>query len=167
MDVTTTAFHVVHDADGGVPAMAQFLGKARGTLDHELKPPRESFYKLGLVDALKITKRSGDHRILYAFAEECDHICLPAPRSLLDVDASTEKVLTRASRLSQAIAASFQELNAALADGKVSAGELARYEADAIDVIAAMTAVVRDMRAKMNRDVAQHHAAVEACRGEL
>lgn len=166
MDVITAAFNVVHDADGGVPAMAQVLGKARGTLDHELNPPAGSSAKLGLRDAVKISKRARDFRILYAFAEECEHLCLPAPQNP-SKDDSTEAVLKKACQLSRTIATSFEEMNAALADGTITPAELRTYERDAIQVIAAISDVVRAMRAKMAGDLERHRTAVEEARGSV
>jgi hypothetical protein len=164
MDVITAAFNVVHDCEGGSGAIAQLLGKARGTIDNEVNPPRGSYAKLGLLDAVKVTKKTGDHRILYAFAEECEHICLPAPRGPVDPDASTEKILTKASKLSGEIATEFQQLNQALADGDVSPRELERFERESLVVVAAIADVVRAMRSKMEGDLARHHAAVEDTR---
>ncbi len=164
MDVLTAAFNVVHDGEGGSASIAELLGKHRGTVDHEVNPPKGSTAKLGLLDAVKISKRRRDYRILYAFAEECGHLCIPAPTFQVDVDSSTEKVLLKASKLSGEIAESFERMNQALGDGNVSTAELASFEREALDVVAAIAEVVRAMRSKMEGDLARHHAAVEAAR---
>lgn len=164
MDVRTAAFHVVHDIEGGTSAVAEFLGKARNTIDHEVRPPQGSTYKLGLFDAVKITKRYQDFRILYAFADECDHICLPAPSAPTDPDGTTEKVLAKACNLSREIAKTFEKMNSALADGSITAGEFADFEQECGQVVAAIGTVVRAMRAKMDGDLSRRHAAVEDAR---
>jgi hypothetical protein len=167
MDVAKAAFNVVHDCEGGSGAVAALLGKVRGTIDHEVNPPKGSTAKFGLLDAAKVTKWSRDFRILYAFAEECDHLCIPAPRGTDDFDGSTEKVLTKASTLSREIARTFEEMSTALADGNVSPVELEKFEHEALDVVAAIADVVRAMRSKMEGDRARHHAAVETARRSI
>ena len=164
MDVAKAAFNVIHDGEGGSGAVAALLGKVRGTIDHEVNPPKGSSAKFGLLDAVKVTKWRRDFRILYAFAEECEHLCIPAPRSTADPDGSTEKVLTKASRLSREIANTFEEMSSALSDGDVSQNELDKFEHEALDVVAAIAEVVRAMRSKMEGDLARHHAAVEGAR---
>lgn len=163
MDVLTAAFHVVHDSEGGSAALAAFLSKARGTLDHEVNPPKGSSAKFGLVDAFKVSKRLEDFRILYAFAEGCDHVCFPAPRAS-DGAATTEQVLQRAMQLSREFAESFEVMNRTLADGQVRPNELADFEREAQQVIVALAAVSRALRAKMDGDLASHQAAVETVR---
>lgn len=167
MNVKTAAFNVVHDGEGGSMAVAQLLGKARGTIDHEVNPPQGSTAKFGLLDAIKVTKFKRDYRILYAFAEECDHLCLPAPVRAEYADASTENILAKASKLSLEIARTFEKMNSSLADGDVSPKELADFEAEVLEAIAAHADVVRAMRSKMNSDLERHRAAVEAARQGL
>jgi len=162
MDVLTAAFHVVHDGPGGAGAIAQLLGKARGTLDHEVNPPQGSSAKLGLLDAVKISKLRRDWRILYAIADECGHVCFPRP-DMVSGDATTQGVLTRASELAREIAETFQEVNTALADGTVTPTEMARVERECMEAIAALTDVARAMRAKAEHDA--HDAETKVSRG--
>lgn len=163
MDVLKAAFNVVHDGQGGSEAIAELLGKRRGTIDHEVNPPVGATAKFGLVDAVKVTKYRRDYRILYAFAEECDHICIPRPEPL-GGDPSTELILRTATNLSREFAESFEKLHGALADGNVSSADLMAYESEALDVMGALAEVVRAMRGKMEADVAAHHAAVALAR---
>ena len=153
MDVLTAAFHVVHDGQGGAGTVAGLLGKARGTLDHEVNPPTGSSAKLGLVDAVKISLYRRDWRILYAFADECGHVCIPRPEAVAG-DASTQSVLARASVLAREMSDTFQVVNASLADGTVTPTEMGRVERECVEAIAALTDVARAMREKMDADVA-------------
>lgn len=156
MDVLTAAFHLVHDGPGGSGAIAQFLGKARGTLDHEVNPPQGSSAKLGLLDAVKISKLRRDWRVLHAFADECGHACFPRPDAWGGGDATTQDVLFRATELAREIAETFGEVNASLSDGTVTPNELEQVERECMETITALTAVARAMREKMESD--QAHA---------
>jgi hypothetical protein len=163
MNVLKAAFNVVHDGDGGAGAVAELLGRRSATIDHEVNPTPGSTAKFGLVDAVKLTRWRRDYRILYAFAEECGHICVPAPASTSG-DSTTQEILAKASKLSEEIAQSFARLNGALSDGTITGGELAEYEREAMDVIAAVADVVRATRSKMEGDLERRHAAIEAAR---
>lgn len=158
MDVLTAAFHVVHDGPGGAGAVAQFLGKARGTLDHEVNPPQGSSAKLGLLDAVKISKLRRDHRILFAVADELGYVCIARPEAA-GGDATTQDVLRRAGTLAREVAETFQEVNSSLADGTVTPNEMARVERECMETVTALTDVARAMREKMEADAAASRCA--------
>ena len=154
MDVLKAAFNVVHDGEGGAAAIAELLGKRRDSLDHEVRPSPGSTAKLGLVDAVKISKYRRDWRILYAFADECGHVCIPRVEVAAE-DATTQGVLSRAAELAREVGETFQEVNSALADGTVTPNEMASVERECMELIAAVTDVVRIMRAKADQDAAR------------
>lgn len=159
MDVLSAAFNVVHDA-GGAAAVGQRIGKRPGNLAHELHPPPGSTAKLGLLDAIKITLLTRDFRILYAFADECGHICIPHQEAAHG-DVSTNDVLMRASHLAREIAETFGVIHGALADGVVTPNEMAKVERESMEAIAAITDVVRAMRDKMDSDQASRRRISE------
>ncbi|WP_349745347.1 phage regulatory CII family protein [Roseateles cavernae] len=76
MNLVDVAGLVVRDY-GGARAMAARLGKAPGSLSHELNPPEGSAAKLGLLTAEEITQKARDYRILLAFAQNCGFMAVP------------------------------------------------------------------------------------------
>ncbi|OGB26207.1 MAG: hypothetical protein A3I66_00715 [Burkholderiales bacterium RIFCSPLOWO2_02_FULL_57_36] len=84
MDLRDVAANVVHDYPGGAPSLAPRINKNPTTLAHELNGT--GLAKLGLLDAEKITLRTGDLRILEAFALNCGQMLVPLPEALTQAD---------------------------------------------------------------------------------
>jgi hypothetical protein len=162
MDSLTAAFHVAHDYPGGVAAIAQVLGKAAGTLHHELHPPLGASAKLGLKDAIKITLLAKNFRILYAFADECGHVCFPRPDLAGAVDTTTQGVLDRATVVLRETAEAIQAVSLALVDGDVTPNEQLKVERECMEAIAAITDVARALREKMVADIASRRPGTSA-----
>ena len=96
--------------------------QAASTLCHELDPDY-AMAKLGLADAVKITKRTRDLRILQAFAADCGQYVLPLP----DLEAGgdvTEHII----RCTKEFSDYLQAFSASMADGRVTDNELARCQ---------------------------------------
>lgn len=134
MNVLDAAFHTVHDYDGGAEALALRLCKSPNTLRHEVRPPRDSTAKLGLLTAIEIMEFSGDLRILNAMCARLN--CTP-PVPLPCVD--DENGVT--SRHVAVVAQEFSELMAEVArdacDGEITDNELARLERSFNEMVAA------------------------------
>lgn len=78
---------------GGVDKLGEALGKRRGVLRNELSPRRPaSTAKLGLVDALRAMRRTGDLRLLHAMCLEFGHMAIPLPEAARDADTSANVV---------------------------------------------------------------------------
>jgi|APFEC2959095171_1045051.scaffolds.fasta_scaffold05167_2 hypothetical protein len=138
MDVKTAAFNVGHDFEGGVVALAPSIGKNANTLNAELAGIGSA--KLGLADAVKMTVRAKDYRILDAFATVCGRMCIPLPE-MLDVEGDDcMRALADSSReYSELVAATCASL---ADDGQFSANELLQLQTEAGQAIAAINALV-------------------------
>jgi hypothetical protein len=81
LSVLDAAFNVAHDfKPGGASGLARAMDCNPTTLSHEIKATAGA--KLGLATAVKMTVRSGDMRILNAFAAECGAMVVLLPESL-------------------------------------------------------------------------------------
>lgn len=111
---------VAEDYPGGAHALAARIDKPPSTFAHELAGAGGA--KLGLKTAVAMSTRTGDMRILNAFAAELGAMVLPLP--VLSIDAGEDAL-----RLVGDMAREFGDVvaaySAALADGKVTANELA------------------------------------------
>ena len=136
------AFNVVHDYPGGAAALSDRLGKGRWALSHEVKG--DGTAKFGLADAVKVSLLTGDTRIAQAFAQAVGGAFVPglvASRGLGDEDLSAVGETMR--EVSEAVSS----FCAAMADGKVSANELAAFEAEALEGVQCLMALVARARA--------------------
>lgn len=123
MDLLLAAYHTVHDYRGGASTLGTLLGKAGGTLSHEVCPPEGSKAKLGLLDAAKIVEISRDQRIAHAFAARCGGMFVPLAG--LDVDAPD---MAQIAEVAREFADVMAEAAKGLADGTVTDNELGRIE---------------------------------------
>lgn len=137
MDVLTAAANVVEDYPGGAAALAPQIGKAGSTLAHEIDR-NYATAKLGLHDAVKISKRTGDNRILQAFAAECSHYVLPIPEIGERGDV-TERVVTYTQEVGQYLSAVAESIR----DNLVTDNELAKCERELGEMIGAASSLMR------------------------
>lgn len=143
MNVLDAAYHTVHDYAGGSASLAPRLGKNPGTLSHEVKPPKDSTAKLGLIDAIKIMAMTGDHRMLHATAAELGHLCVPMPTAEQVGETSAEHL----SRIAREFADVLGEVSTAMGDGRVSDNELRRIERQWSELVAAGQLMLRHFTA--------------------
>lgn len=141
MNILDAAYNVVHDYPGGAHSLGPRMGKNPNTLNHEVAG--DGTAKFGLVDAVKATRLSGDFRILHAFAESCDHACIPLPPSS---SAPTSSVLAALAQSSQRFAGLCTEVCASTADGVISDNELARIERERSSLLAELAALGQTVR---------------------
>lgn len=133
MDLRDVAANVVHDYQGGAPSLAPRIGKNATTLSHELKGTGGA--KLGLLDAEKITQRTGDLRILAAFAINCGQMLVPLPEALA---VEGDDCMLRLADTAREFGELCQEVAADLADNTISDNELARIDRACGELIASM-----------------------------
>lgn len=143
MDVEVAAYNLVNAfVPGKATALAPLLEKAPGTLSREINP-RYPDYKLGLLDAVKLSVLTGDRRILEAFAAEMNCLVvqvLERPPSAGDSFAGLGQLAKESADL---VAATCE----ALADSKVTGNELLRLEREASELMAAVQAILAQARA--------------------
>lgn len=152
MDLRDVAANVVHDYPGGAPSLAPRMGKNATTLAHELNGTGAA--KLGLLDAEKITQRTGDLRILEAFALNCGQMLVPLPQALVPAG---DDCMLRLATTAREFGEFCREVASSLADGSISDNELARCDRGAGELMASLRAVreallVRNQAAKRDAE---------------
>lgn len=143
MDVLTAAQNVAEDYRGGARQLAQDIDRNPTTFSHEVSETGSA--KLGLKTAVKMSLRAKDFRILYAFAAECGHMCVPLPESL---SVEGDMTMQRLGLVAKEFADVVQEVSGSVADDKVSANELARIERQWGELVAAGQQLLAHIRAK-------------------
>lgn len=120
MNILDAAYNLVHDYPGGAHSLGPRMGKSPNTLNHEVAG--DGTAKFGLVDAVKASTLSGDFRILHAFAEECNHMCIPLPPS--DGNTTTSDILANLATSSKRFAELCTHVINSAADDDINDNEL-------------------------------------------
>jgi hypothetical protein len=117
--VLYAASNTAEDFPGGITGMAAALDKNKFSLAHELSATGTA--KLGLADAVKMVRRSKDHRILNAFAAEVGAMVLLLPAALaVEGDDAMHLVSQLAGEFNDVV----QSFVGAVADRNVSGNEI-------------------------------------------
>lgn len=141
MNVIDAAYNVVHDYPGGAESLAPRLAKkSPTTLSHEVA--RLGTAKLGLETAVEMSVKTGDMRILDAFAGQCGRMTLPLPSVLL---AGGENVLARLGDVLRESSDLVREVSEDIADGEISRNECTRIGREVGEQIAALTALMTEV----------------------
>ena len=145
MDLRDVAANVVHDYPGGAPSLAPRIGKNPTTLAHELNGT--GLAKLGLLDAEKITLRTGDMRILEAFSSNCGFMVIKLPEVV--AEAGVDDCLHHLAATAREFGDLCTAVGMVIADGKVSDNELARVDRECGELMASLR-VLREALATRN-----------------
>ena len=144
MSATDAAYRLAHRYPGGVVALAARMGLNANTLQHKLNPnsPGHHFY---LADAELATALTGDAEIAQALALACGHVCVPVMpyTSLAGVE-----LASRVAKLGAEFGDMMRATLDAVADNRVTSRELAEYDDQFNDFLAAAVALRADL-AKM------------------
>lgn len=145
MDVMGAAFNVGEDyRPGGARGLAQAIGENPNTFSHALTETAGA--KLGLKTAVKMTKRTGDLRILLAFAAECGQMCVPLPEALdLDGNDCMRALAETSKEFNDVVQAVCMALSD---DGRVSANELERVDREGGEMLAKLQMLLATVRAR-------------------
>jgi hypothetical protein len=143
MDVITAAQNVAEDYKGGARQLAVDIDKNPTSLSHELSETGGA--KLGLRTAVKMTRRTGDLRILNAFASEAGCMVLPLPEALRVEGNSTMHDL---SQVAQEFADVVREVTMTAADDTVSDNEMERVLREWGELLAAGQRAIAGLQAK-------------------
>jgi hypothetical protein len=138
MSVMDAARNMAEDYPGGARALALRIDKNPTTFSHELNGTGDA--KLGLVTAVKASKRTGDRRVLNAFADEMGCMVLPLPEAL---NVEGNDALLLASKLAGEFNDVVQSFVEAVSDGKVTGNEIERLHRQWAELQLAGQAVVR------------------------
>ncbi len=145
MDLRDIAANVVHDYPGGAPSLAPRVGKNATTLAHELNGTGTA--KLGLLDAEKITLRTGDLRIVEAFALNCGHLLVPLPMA---DDSHPDDCMKRLAATARDFGELCTEVAGDLEDGAISDNELARIDRECGQLMSSLR-TLREALARRNQ----------------
>lgn len=141
--VLHAAANTAEDFPGGTTGMAGALGKNKFSLMHELAGTGAA--KLGLLDAVKMVKRSRDQRILNAFAVECGCLVIPLPEALM---VEGDNTMLNLGHLAKEFADVVQEVTASVSDDTISQNEMARLERQWAELVAAGQQMMVQLRAR-------------------
>jgi hypothetical protein len=131
--VLDAAYNVVHDYPGGAASLAPRVGKSASTLTQEVNGTPQA--KFGLADAVKVTQRTGDLRILLAFAAACGQMLVPLPGA---ADVEGDDCMRAAGEASREFAELMAEVIAVRADGRTTDNELDRVTRGAGELMRAV-----------------------------
>jgi hypothetical protein len=123
------------------------IGKDPTTLSHELRGTGGA--KLGLETAVKMSKYTGDMRVLLAFAAECGQMCVPLPAG---ADPDGDECMQSMAGMSKEFGDVCQEICRSLGDdGAITDNELARIERESGELIRAIHAMLLAVRLRNHR----------------
>jgi hypothetical protein len=145
MDVLTAAFNVAEDyRPGGASGLARQIDKNPVTFSHEVNGTGGA--KLGLATAVKMTKRTGDLRVLLSFATECGQMCIPLPESLDLPNCDVMRALAATSKefaqLAQSVCESLSD------DGDINDNELRRIEREGGELLQRIQQLMSTVQAR-------------------
>lgn len=124
------AFALVRAYPGGSLSLAPRMGKAHGTLSHEVSG--RAGYKLGLDDAVAMSVLASDLRVLNAFAAEMGCLVLQLP----DGGSVGSDVMQRVGQAAKEFGEFLSEVTTDAADGDISTNDLRRIEKEWGDLMA-------------------------------
>ena len=142
LDIHDAAYHLAHDYPGGVPALAQRMGKSANTLNSKVSL-NDQIHHLTLREAVVMQEISGDARILHAMAGALGYTCIS-----MRCDASPttmQQVMNMAQEFGQVLGA----VNEAVSDGRVTPREMQDCERQAAELTAAINGVLASVRSLM------------------
>ncbi len=137
MDLRDVAANIVHDYPGGAASLAPRIGKNATTLAHEVHGTGSA--KLGLLDAEKITLRTGDMRILEAYALNCGYLLVALP--VAGVDATPDDCMAHLTHAVREFGDVCAVMSSELGTGSISDNKLALIDRECGELIAAVRAL--------------------------
>jgi len=146
--VLYAACNQAEDFPGGITGMAAAIGKNKFSLAHELSATGTA--KVGLLDAVKMDKRSGQYRILDAYAAECGRLTIALPDALRGGNAILDL-----GHVAKEFADVVSQVTSRTADNDVSANDLEAVEREWTELVAAGQQMMLHLRARHEADKAK------------
>lgn len=143
MDVSDAAYHTVHDYPGGAVALGPRLHINSTVLNSKVLPSCQSHH-LTLDEAVRVMALTGDHRILVALCRRLGYLD-PIPAVAYEGIAD-EQLLEMVARMHGETSDVSRSLVDALADGRVTRDELARFEVEAQEAMTAIATLLDRVR---------------------
>lgn len=144
IDLEGVAHGLMRDFPGGARAVAAMIGM-RDTILADKCRPSDRGHHLMVNEALSIQIATGDHRILFAEAEELGYMLVKLP-SIDDSDFTTEAL-----RTVKEFGDFIGKCGEVLEDGKVSRNELRAVEKELIEAMAHITRLHQIIAAKVGQ----------------
>lgn len=141
MSAEDAAYRVAHAYPGGIPSLALRMGVNVNTLQHKVNP-NASTHALYLRDAELMTAFSGDPQIAQALAIACGHVCIPVLASAAGGGMLAERIAATGKEFGDVMSATL----AAIADGRVTSRELAEFDTQFAEFLAAAVALRANLR---------------------
>lgn len=143
LDLLDAAYNLVHDYPGGALSLAPRVGMNATTLSHEVNGTGTA--KLGLLTAEKLTDRTGDDRILMAWAAKRGYRIIKVHEPLLD---GAGEVLARLSETSREFGELCSEICRDVGDdGQINDNERRRIEREALQLMGALARLTQAVAA--------------------
>ncbi len=156
MEVMDAVFNVAHDYPGGAQALALAIDLNPTSFTQQVNQTGGAAFRL--TTALKMTHRSGDLRILLAFALACGQMCIPLPSSL-DGDPTVDECMQALSKASREFADLMQVVCSSLGDdGDISTNERSRIRDEGGQLMAALQKLLEAIDARHARGLARRLA---------
>jgi hypothetical protein len=145
MNTLLDAFYtLVHKTyPGGAEALAPRLGKAPGSLCHEVRPPKSSSAKLGLVDAVEIMELADDTTPLQLICARFGGMFVRLPQ----LNEAHENTMAHTARVAAEFADVLRVVSETMADGRVSANEVREIERQSGELFTAVQRMLTHMQA--------------------
>lgn len=144
MNVIDAAYGVVHDYPGGSVALAPRMKMSHAILRGKVNP-NDAGHHLTLVESVRLQALTGDHRILFAEADELGYMLVRLP----DIDAGD--FTSEAMRTVKEFGEFIGKCGEVMADNTVSKNELRAVERELIDAMAHITRLHQLIAAKVKR----------------
>lgn len=142
LDVSDAAYHTASAFPGGVPALAQRLGMSQNTLAHKVSLNNDTHH-LTLREAVAMQEVSQDKRITQAMCAALGGVFLDL--SCENKATTMEQVMHMAKEFGDVLIS----VNGAVDDGKVTPNEMQDCERQAAELMAALNAVLAQVRSMM------------------
>lgn len=136
---THDAFHyTVHNAPGGLEALAVRLGMSAQILRNKANPNNNSNH-VALRDVERVMELTGDYGTLHALAKSCGFVCIKIEDHVGPSDLALLEVVTSAMSANGGFGAA---INKALDDGRIQQHEVEQVKDAAFEASRALHAVV-------------------------
>ena len=135
MDKTIACKALVDEFPHGTRALAEAMGMAYATLMHKANP-RDTSQFFSPEECIRLQEVCGSYKPLYAEAEALGHVVLRRPAAV-----SQEQAAQLINGAVREFSEYLTEVTTALADGKVTANELARVDDECMSAIEGLNAL--------------------------
>lgn len=125
LNILDTAHAVAHDYPGGCESLAPRIGMSAAVLRSKVNPNTDT-HQLTLMNAVAITDKTGDERILEAWATQRDMVLVKLPAASDEPD--NEEILEKFLKLTMQYGELAKRHQEAVADGEVDDHEMADLE---------------------------------------